>query len=133
MRFAMDNKALVKHIFTEMFKHEAFDHAFVSEYFHPDYIQDFDGKTLNYCQFIEHMKVKKASLKHVKIEFDQLVAEKDTVCSIHYAHVIKADGSKVKTKVIACFTIKDNKLFSCDELTHLLVGDQEDRDLGSRH
>ena len=53
----MDNKALVKHIFTEMFKHEVFDHAFVSEYFQPDYIQDLDGKMLNCCQFIEHIKV----------------------------------------------------------------------------
>ena len=44
----------------------------------------------------------------------------------------KYSGGKVKAKVIALFVIKDNKIVLCDELTHVIAGSSEDRDLGSR-
>ena len=34
-------------------------------------------------------------------------------------------------KVIAEFRLRDNKVYYCDELTHMLEGDDKDKDLGS--
>lgn len=129
---SMSLSQLAQRIFKDMFEKETFDLSLVQKYFHPEYIQHVDGKTINYDQFIQHIQALKAAVKQVKIVFEQLVTEGQTVCSNHYAHVTKADGSQSKTKVIAFLTFKDNQLIRCDELTHLLQGDAEDKDLGSR-
>lgn len=43
------------------------------------------------------------------------------------------NNSKVKMHVIAEFHIKAGKLFYCDELTALIEGDTQNRNIGSEH
>lgn len=50
----------------------------------------------------------------------------------HIVTAIKNDGSKLTVKVLAQFTIKNDRLAACDELTHLTAGKNEDRDFESR-
>ena len=78
------------------------------------------------------MEVLKNAVHSTQITFEHLVAENDKVCSIHYAQGIKSNGQKIKAKVIALFQFQDDQLILCDELTHLVEGSTEDRDLGSR-
>ncbi|MCH9644171.1 MAG: nuclear transport factor 2 family protein [Gammaproteobacteria bacterium] len=129
----MDNKELIKGSFRDIFESESIDDAMVAKYFHPDYKQYVDGKELDYNQFIEHVKQLTSAVSSAKVEFQHLVAEGDSVCSVHIASGIKPDGRKVRAKVIAYFEIKEGLIVLCDELTYMLEGDEADRDLGSRH
>lgn len=102
-------------------------------YFSPDYIQLVDGKELNYEKFVLHMKAQKAVMATVKVTFKHIVAEGDKVATVHIVEGHKKDGGFVKGQVNAFFQIKDNKIVHCNELSHLIQGSDEDKDLGSRH
>lgn len=128
----LDKKNLLKKIFADVFESPDFDFKVIQKHFHPDYTQCVDGKTLHFDQFVEHMKALKASIKEVKVSFEHLIAEDNSVCSIHYPEGVKSNGQRIKAKVIALFKFKDLQLIFCDELTQLIVGEKEDRDLGSR-
>ncbi len=128
-----DKKQLIQSIFADIFEKPGFDLALIEKHFHPDYQQWVNGESLDFNGFVDHMKALKSALKTVKITFEHLVEEGDRVCSIHYPQAEKNDGSHMKGKVIAFFKFSGDQLIACDELTHLLEGTDEDRDLGSRH
>lgn len=128
-----DKKALLKEMFTEIFENDAFDLALTHKHFHPDYQQLVDGKSIDRDGFIDHMKALKAAVTNVKITFKHLVAEGNAVYSLHYAEGTKADGKTVKAQVNAYFEFEGDQLILCDELTHMIEGEEADRDLGSRH
>ena len=102
-------------------------------YFAKNYIQVVDGKFLSYRQVKTHLEALKNVCKSLKIVFHTIVSEGDKVVTHHTAHVIKKDNSQVEMDVLALFTIKDNKISSCWELTHLVKGEKSNKDLGSRH
>ena len=104
-----------------------------AKYFSKDYVQYVDGKTLKYYDFIAHMKAQKNVMKSAKVTFKYMIAEGDTVATVHLVNGIKKDGGIIEVQVNALFLIKDKKIVLCDELTHLIKGEKSDRDLGSRH
>ncbi len=61
------------------------------------------------------------------------MAENDKVCTVHVAQGIKDDGNLVRTQVNALFQIKQQKIILCNELTHLITGQESDSDLGLRY
>lgn len=128
-----DKKALLQEMFKSVFEKDEFDLALVHKYFHSDYEQFVDGKSLNRDDFIEHMKALKSALKDVSITFKHLVAEGNAVYSLHIAEGTKPDGRRIKAQVNAYFQFEGNQLIFCDELTHMIEGEEADRDLGSRH
>jgi len=128
-----DKKNLLKKIFSDIFEADNFDEKVIHKYFHLEYKQHVDGKILNFDQFVDHMKAIKDTLDSVKIYFEHLIEENDSVCSVHYAEGKKKDGNIVKAKVIAFFKFEQDKLILCDEMTHLVEGNTEDEDMGSRH
>jgi len=105
----------------------------ILNYFSPSYTQHVDGKTISYQQFIDHMHLQKSVLTKAKVHFEYLVEEGNKVCSVHTVEASKKDGHQVKVRVFALFIIENDKIVLCDELTHLIEGSREDRDLGSRH
>ena len=127
----MNNKDFIKNAFAEIYKGDAVDETVVAHYFSKDYIQHVDGKTLNYQQFVDHLYAQRKAIYNVTITFEHLISEGDKVVSIHYPTADKFSGGKIKAKVIALFVIKNDKIVLCDELTHLIEGSSEDRDLGS--
>ncbi|WHN65007.1 nuclear transport factor 2 family protein [Cysteiniphilum sp. QT6929] len=128
-----DKKELLVRIFKIIFEKDGFDEADIHKYFHPDYTQYVDGKILKFDNFIAHIKALKSTVSQVKIHFEHLIVEGNKVCSVHYPEAKKINGMIIKAKVIAMFEFKGDQLILCDELTHLIEGDKEDEDLGSRH
>lgn len=102
-------------------------------YYSKEYVQHVDGKTLNYEEFLAHMADLHKSLSSLEIEFLDIVTQGDKVATRHLAHGIKKDGREIEVLVVAVFGFKNGKLVSCDELTHMVRGAKEDRDIGSRH
>lgn len=125
------NKALIKSSFSALFDKLEDNEEVVSQFFDKDYKQIVDGKELDYQGFIQHIKVLFSRLKSCRIEFEHIVAEGDKVCTIHYPIAVNKNGSAIKVQVNALFQIRDNKIILCHELTHLLEGEEKDRNLGS--
>lgn len=133
--FAMtisENKQLIKNMFHDVFEDTNASEITYEKYFSKDYVQYVDGKTLNYDDFVNHMRALKSALKSAKITFKYIVGEGDKVATIHIAQGIKKNGGTVETQVNAFFQIKNNKIILCDELTRLIKGEETDKDLGSR-
>ena len=128
-----DYKTRLKKAFAAVFEAPDFNIEVIKKYFHLNYVQYVDGKTLNFEQFIKHIEMLKAFIADIKIKFVHLVAEGNVVCSVHYAEGIKKNGGRIKAKVIALFKFEDKKIIFCEELTSLIEGDESDRNLGSRH
>jgi ketosteroid isomerase-like protein len=104
----------------------------LSRYFAPDYVQDVDGKRLDYAGFIDHARVLKTQLRRGRAAIKALIVDGDTIADIHVIEDEKTNGDSIRTKVIAFFTVRDGKIVRVDELTHLQHGADEDRDMGSR-
>ncbi|EJN03620.1 nuclear transport factor 2 family protein [Phyllobacterium sp. YR531] len=104
----------------------------LSEFFSRDYRQDVDGTTLDYDGFIAHAKDLKKSISSGKAIFEMMMFDGGNVADVHIIEATKTNGEKIKVKVIAIFTIGDGKITRVNELTHLLSGSPEDRNMGSR-
>lgn len=131
--YCLGKKELLVRIFKAIFEKDGFDEAEIHKYFHPDYTQYVDGKVLKFDDFVAHIKSLKSTVNQVKICFEHLIEDGNKVCSVHYPEAKKDNGMIIKAKVIAMFEFKGDQLILCDELTHLIEGDKEDKDLGSRH
>ncbi len=129
---AQEKKALLKQAFAEVIENMNVSDATYEKYFSKNYIQQVDGKTLKFADFVAHMKAQKRALQSIKVEFQQMFVDGDKVMTLHTARAIKKDGKAAEMKVFAFFVILDNKIVYCDELTHLIQGDNADKDLGSR-
>ncbi|WP_277640849.1 hypothetical protein [Wolinella succinogenes] len=125
-------KELIVALFRDLLEAPVLDLSLVERYVSPDYVQMVDGAILDYSGFIEHLKKQKEIVKSMKVEFLALVQEGEIVFSNHVVKVEKKDGSYLEVKVIAQFTLFENRLIRCDELTRLLLGDKKDQDIGSR-
>lgn len=126
-------KSQLRATFQAVFESNDFNPQVISQYFDQAYIQVVDGKELNYDQFIDHIRTLKKNLFNVRIDFKHLIEEQDQVASVHFASGTKSNGAHVKAQVIAYFQFKGNKIIYCNELTRMIIGEQGDEDLGSRH
>jgi ketosteroid isomerase-like protein len=104
----------------------------VTAFFSPDYVQDVDGKVLNYAEFVKHLGVLKSTVEKEVITLQKVATNGPTVADIHIVDAQKKNGETIRLKVIAFYTIENGKIVRLEELTHLLKGSAEDRDLGSR-
>lgn len=67
----------------------------------------------------------------MKPVFSLMVAENNHVAAIYKIDLIKQDGTQLEVKDMAFFTIKNNKIIYCEELTQLVKGDKKDKNIGS--
>jgi hypothetical protein len=98
----------------------------------PDYIQCVDGKQLDYAGFLSHSKAVQASLASSSVQFEHIVTDGISAATVHVADAVKTNGDRIRIKVIAYYQFRGNRISFVDELTHLLEGAEQDRDLGSR-
>ncbi len=126
------NKQIIKTALTEILENIEFDELLIEKYFSKEYIQHVDGKTIDYKNFKDHIRTLKAHVKSQSISINSIVEEGDIVFTNHIVTFTMQDGRNGQIKVIAEFRIKDDKIYYCDELTHMIAGDDKDRDLGSR-
>lgn len=126
-------KEVIRRLFKDVLEAPVVEMSVIENYIDPRYIQSVDGVVLDYHGFIEHMKKQKQVIASMGVDFLSMVEENDTVFTNHIVTAKKKDGSEIQAKVIAQFTIQAGRLIACDELTRLLSGKEEDRDIGSRH
>lgn len=123
------NKELVKKSF-DIFDDSNVEES-VAKYHDKSYVQLADGNKLDYNDLVAHVKALKNSISgKVDIEFHDIIAEGDTVCTVHKAKAKKNSGETVEIKVIALHKIKDGKIVLTDELTYVEKGASEDAVLG---
>ena len=130
---SMENKEVIKAAFRAAFDSDTVREEAVTRYFSRDYIQHVDGKTIGYVQFIEHLRAQRETIASFHIEFLAMASEGDIVFTNHKVRAVKKDGNEIEAKVIAQFTVCNGQIIACDELTRMVAGSEEDRDLGSRH
>ena len=104
----------------------------LSRYITLEYVQEVNGKRLDYAGFIDHARLLKAHLRGGSVTIEAIVVDGDTIADIHLVEAEKTNGATIRTNVIAFFTVRDGKITRVDELTHLLHGADDDRDIGSR-
>ena len=98
----------------------------------PDYIQRVDGRELDYAGFISHIEALQANLSSANITFEHIVTDGLSAATVHIVEAVKTNGHRARFKVIAYYRFRGKRVSLIDELTHLLEGDPQDRDLGSR-
>jgi len=122
---------LIQNVFTEILENPEFDLILIEKYFSKDYIQVVDDKQLNYDEFVLHIKKLKEKVIAQKMEILNY-AENDTVIFTHHtARSVLKNGNIVVHKVLAEFTVHNNKITKCNELTLLLEGNHSEKNLAS--
>ncbi len=129
----MSKQHFIHKVLKEVVEDMNADEKIIAQYFSPSYIQHVDGHTLNYDAFIEHMLAQKAILASANVTIERCVTEGDHISTIHVVDAIKKSGEPISVKVIAHMEITDGKITFCDELTHVLKGQSEDRKISSVH
>lgn len=97
-----------------------------------DYIQRVDGKQLDFAGFLSHSETLQKSLVSSSVTFEHIVTDGVSAATVHVAEAVKVNGERIRLKVIAYYQFRGNRISLVDELTHLLEGTAQDRDLGSR-
>lgn len=124
-------KHFIQQLFRDVLENPVFDQLLIEKYFSKDYIQWVDHKSLNYEEFILHIKKLKEKVAQQNIEIISYAENGNIIFTKHIAKSVLKDGSKVCHKVLAEFTIEDEKIIKCDELTLLVEGIITAKDLGS--
>lgn len=124
-------KHFIQQLFRDVLENPVFDQLLIEKYFSKDYIQWVDHKSLNYEEFILHIKKLKEKVAQQNIEIISYAENGNIIFTKHIAKSVLKDGSKVYHKVLAEFTIEDEKIIKCDELTLLVEGIITAKDLGS--
>jgi len=123
-------KAFIHKVLKEIVESAEADERIIAQYFSPRYVQHVNGYVLDYKDFVKHMQEQKKVLESAKVTIERCVAEGDAICTVHVVDAVKKGGTRLSVKVIAFFKIEDGKIVLCDELTHLISGKEEDRDIG---
>lgn len=129
----MSNKDFIRESFGVMFSTPGFNEQFIRDNVSADYEQHADGKVLHFDEFLCHIKLLKERTESIRVTFKTLVEESNVVFSNHLVECKMPDGTVSALHVIAEFRIHDGQMCYCDELSHLVTGSTENRDLGSAY
>ena len=124
-------KHFIQEVFSEVLENPVFDQILIEKYFSKEYIQYVDGTCLNYNEFVLHIKKLKEKVTQQQIEIINHAENRDIIFTHHLAKSVLKDGSTVRHKVLAEFTIANKKIIQCNELTLLIEGDHTAKNLGS--
>ena len=131
------NIEIIRQFFNEKYNDPTVDAKkakdIIERYMHKDYVQHVDGKTLYYKNSLPHRVAQLKLIKDLNITFDHLMADGDKVYSIHRAKATKLKGGEIEVRVFALFRLREGKIYFCDELTHVVKGEPEDKEIGSKH
>lgn len=128
----MGNIQLVKQALDSVLGKQIGSIPVIEQFFSRNYIQVVDGKKIDFDEFVAHMKVLREATESITITIKSIAEGDSCVHTQHFAKALKKDGSCSEYEVFACFTILDNKIVRCEELTRMIQGGKSDRDLGSR-
>jgi predicted SnoaL-like aldol condensation-catalyzing enzyme len=126
------NKSLIRQMFHDVLERDAFDETVIARYFSPSYAQHADGKTLDYTGLVDHVRELKQTVTNLRFTFEHMLAEGNRVLDIHRVEGEKRAGGRFAVRLFSLWVIEDGKIVLCDELSHVVQGEAEDRDLSSR-
>lgn len=129
----MGTSEIILDFFKQVLEDGQIDDKTISHFVSPNYIQQVDGKTLYFEDFKKHLKKQREIISRIQITFIQVISSGDIVFTNHEVNAYKKDGNVLRFKVIAQFTLQDDKVIACDELTRLIDGNEGDSNLGSQH
>jgi hypothetical protein len=127
---AEENKQLIKNAVIYALENND-PHMDYSKYVAKDFVNPIDGNVFNYEQWVAHQKHIKELVRSMKPAFDVMVAEGNNVAAIYHIDIVKNDNSKLTVKDMAFFKIAHGKIVYCEELTRLITGNEEDKNIGS--
>lgn len=126
------DKQSFKIAFTEFLESTEVNEKDIENFLSKDYVQCVDGKTLTYPDFIKHMHTLKRSVKYLKVNIKSIAQDDDIIFTNHFISGATTDDNLFSGEVIAEFRLKHDKVYYCNELTHMSKSSEADRDLGSR-
>lgn len=106
----------------------------IEKYFGTQYLQTTDGVNSNFNQFKQHIvALQKVTQKIQVTNFqEEMFDVENQKIFLHYVvNVTKIDGKIGHVEVFAVFTVSENKIVRCEELTRAL-DDKTLNDLGSK-
>lgn len=106
--------------------------ASIAAFFDAGYEQWVDGNRLCYKDFLHHMALLKQVTRSMSLTILAAASQGDDVLTHHRVEVAKQDGARSTIQVFAHFTLRNQRIYRCCELTHLVDGDHHDAGLGSR-
>jgi len=121
----------VKEMFKDVIENPVFDEKIVAQYFSRSYIQTVDNRKLDYTDFVNHIKKLKEKVSVQKVQFLNTAENGTSVFTKHIVKSVLRDNSNITHKVLAEFVIEDGKIETCDELTIMLEGSENEKNLGS--
>ena len=124
-------KNLIQKVFSEILENPEFNQTLIEKYFAKNYIQYVDNSQLTYEEFVLHIKKLKEKVAEQKVKIINYAENGNVIYTKHIAQSTLNDGSIVIHKVLAEFTIHNDKITQCDELTILLQGNENEKNLGS--
>lgn len=122
---------IVKEMLHQVIESKTYEEKVVLQYFSPAYEQIVDHSTLDFEGFKQHIKKLKQLIETVDVRILNTAVHDNTVFTKHLVHSVLKDGSQHTHKVFAEFTFAGDKIIRCEELTCLLSGSEEAKNLGS--
>ncbi|MBS0941845.1 MULTISPECIES: nuclear transport factor 2 family protein [Leuconostoc] len=125
-------KKLIEDAYSEVLNNLKVDK--IEKYFGTQYLQTTDGVNSTFNQFKKHIvALQKVTIKIQVTNFqEEMFDVENQKIFLHYVvDVTKADGKEGHVEVFAVFTVNDNKIVRCEELTRAL-DDKSLNDLGSK-
>jgi len=122
---------IVKEMLQCVIESKAYDERLIQQYFSPAYEQFVDHAKLDFEGFKQHIKKLKQLIETVEVQILSTAVQDNIVFTKHLVHSVLKDGSQHIHKVLAEFTFAEGKIIRCEELTCLLSGSEDAKDLGS--
>lgn len=128
----MQNSKLVLHALKEIITNPIYNEDVIKTFFSLNYHQIVNGKNLNFDDFINHIKFLKQQTTYIKLTVIASAASGNTVFTHHKVVANKVDGTIASFEVLAHFSVMNQKIASCKELTRVIDGVDSDQDFGSK-
>ena len=126
-----DAEALLGTAFDALFNRDA-DRETLDRYISEGYSAWSDGRVIGREQFEAHVFAIRKEIQSMEVAFEDVVTADDRIAAAMTFTLHRGDGRTSQMRVHAFYTIRDGKIQRLSELTHLLSGAEEDRDLASR-
>lgn len=121
----------VKEMLEQVIESKTYEEEVILQYFSPAYEQFVDHSKLDFEGFKQHIKKLKQLIETVEVQLVNTAVQDNTVFTKHIVHSVLKDGSQHTHKVLAEFTFAGDKIIRCEELTCMVSGSEEVKNLGS--
>ncbi|PHM69723.1 hypothetical protein [Xenorhabdus kozodoii] len=124
---------VVTHALKYILESDDLDTSIIEKFFSKDYFQVVNGNKIFFSDFVSHITLLKNSLTNLNVTILSVAENGENVHTHHIVKANKKDDSIIEFEVFSHFSVSENKIKCCYELTRKIIGNEEDDDLGFRH